>query len=221
MFFIRDEDFELKFVSEPLIKRLSYASFDEVPPTKHWRYDPTKVSTTRAFMKSKPLNEAFVLPEVTEIRTKEGGKLSFVETFKWFEDPITDRRMLMTSYEDVTELLAEKEKIEILRKRSEKILEVGVNAFIIEDDKDNVLYASPAVMALFKFTSLSQFVVSEDFYVDLDPVDLSDFRAVLARAPEEKITKWGARKVRCGDGSIVTVEVSYSWFQDVDEKEDA
>ena len=32
LFFIRDEDFELEFISEPLIERLGYASFDEVPP---------------------------------------------------------------------------------------------------------------------------------------------------------------------------------------------
>ena len=143
LFFIRDENFELRFISEALIERLGYSSVSDVPRTKYWRFDPTKVSPTRDFYRQKPLNETFELPEVVEIKTKDGRKLSFIETFKWYQDPVTQRRRLMTSYEDVTEA-------EAARQLAEDYLKAGTGSFLIQNEKYETLYVSEKAFELVK-----------------------------------------------------------------------
>ena len=216
LFFIRNEDFELEFVSEPLISRLGYENFAEVQPSKHWRYDPTKVSAAREFYMSKPLNETFRLPDITEIRTKQGDKLSFIETFKWFEDPFRQHRLLMTSYEDVTDTEENRQNAIKLLNQANAYLQNGVNAYVINDTEFRNIFVSEEFTSLTGYDEQS-FSTAENFYLNFENRD-----RILQRPPTDESVMGeridlGICGIRCKDGSEKTVRRFSRLFQGPDE----
>ena len=165
-------------------------------------------------MKSKPLNEAFVLPEVTEIRTKDGDKLSFVETFKWFKDPITDCRMLMTSYEDVTEIERARQIAQEAEASARALLQEGANSYVLMSESYEVIFASEPLLSMMGFASKEDFPPMRELFPQMTDEEFLAQRQEIADLPiGEMILAETPDLLLCADGSLKSVMRNWRWIK--------
>lgn len=132
LFVVRDAEFNIVFMSEPLMQLMGYSRLEDVPPTKEWRVDPSKASDARHIISAAKYGELHELPELVELQTSAGQKLIMRESFRWFWGPQSGAPLLMTSYENVSELVAQESFNETLLVKSPAIILTESRDFRIE-----------------------------------------------------------------------------------------